>query len=235
MFVSEDGLSVFVPEIFRQSIGGIHYRFYRALSEYYQQFADFLQSISDAQLPDNSGFSEQDAHEWYARLGLYDSGSIPFADMKAAILQKLSFPTSPLNAQSPDYITAQLALAGFSDVKIYRNEFGSYGGLGTLTPSELFTIGGIGDSDCGAAECGDCECNSSLYAAGITKCFNYLEEEKDALLNIGENYKPTFYVCSVLDIYTRGNVLASRKTEFRQLLFTLKSAHTIGLINVNYI
>ena len=38
-------------------------------------------NIQDVQLPDNDNFTLQDAHDWYRRLGLIDTGTILFDDI----------------------------------------------------------------------------------------------------------------------------------------------------------
>jgi len=192
-----------------------------------------VRSIANSQLPDNDEFTLLDAQQWYRRLGLFDSGTVPLADMKAAITQKMSFPGTPLNKQNYLFIEQQLRLAGF-DVRVYENRF--FPGPTTKTPSEILGIA-AGNAVLDTFELDELELDESWLDAGITLVMNYLEEEKDAdfsILGGTLGYRSTFYIAGAT-IDTFADVPESRKIEFRQLILTLKAAQMCAILFVNYV
>lgn len=219
--------------VFRMPEGSIFYRLPRAINlQFARTYGDAVQILNDI-LPDNPSFTIDDAHDWYRRLGIYDSGSVPLADMKLAIAQKLSFPVTPLNKQNYLYIQGQLRAAGF-DVYVYENRFpNGMGGYETRTPAQV-----LGASASIQAMYGFIQYGQTQYGRvspnQITKIANYIEEVKDASFNVGSNYRSTFYIAgATVDAFT--TVPASRKIEFRQLTLKLKPAQTMGFLFVNYI
>lgn len=221
-----DGWAFSVP-----GMGAMH-KLYRALTSdniggFGRLYGD-ITGLQDSILPDNANFTIDDARSWYRRLGLFDSGSVPLADMKAAIAQKMSWPGTPLNKQNYLYIQEQLRAAGF-DVYVYENRF--FPGPVTKTPSEILGIA-AGDAVLDTFELDELELDSSWIDAGITIVMNYLEEEKDADFAITE-YRSTFYIAGD-PIATFANVPLARKTEFRQLILKLKSAPIAAILFVNY-
>jgi hypothetical protein len=151
--------------------------------------------------------------------------------MKAAILQKMSFPITPLNRQSLEFIQAQLRAAGF-DVYLYQNRFSDGGGYITKTASDVLGIP-AGSARLGGFSLGELNLGSEYIDDGITLAVNYIEEEKDAVFAIGPHYRNTFFVAGS-DITTFADVPASRKIEFRQLLISLKCAEMCAILFVNY-
>lgn len=210
------------------SVNGILYRLHRSLavpqSEAYQGITGVLNNIH----PDNPDFTIQDAHDWYRRLGLFDSGLVSFEDMKLAIRRKRSFPLTPIDKQHYLFIEGQLRDAGF-DVRIYENRFLSGGSYITKTPEEVLGV------FTGASEYDDEEYGDFEYGGDYSnKIVQYLEEDKDAVFDTGSNYKSTFFVAGST-ITTFADIDVNRKTEFRQLLIKLKRAETCGLLFVNYV
>jgi hypothetical protein len=199
-------------------------------------YKDALQIAND-QLPDNADFDINDAHDWYRRLGIYDSGSVSLSDMKAAISQKMSFPLTPLNKQNYLFIQGELIKAGF-DVYVHENRFDDgMGGFITKTPTTLLAALTIyyGVANMGLIEFG--QTNFNGMTGGVTKCVNYLEEDKDNYFNVGNNYRSTFYIggdfSSDMNLFT--NVDINRKTEFRQLILKLKAQQLCGFLLINYV
>lgn len=188
-----------------------------------------VRSIANEQLPDNDNFTIEMARRWYVRLGLFDSGSVPLADMKAAINQKLSFPNTPLNKQHYLFIEEQLRMAGF-DVRVYENRF--LPGPTTKTPSEVLSLA-AGNAVLDTFELNELELDEEWIDAGITLVMNYLEEEKDAAFPIVE-YRSTFFIAGAT-ISTFADVPLSRKIEFRQLILNFKAAQMCAILFVNYI
>jgi hypothetical protein len=222
---------------YRIPYGGPFEKFYKAIMSddiggMGRLYGDMKQIMSDI-LPDNPDFDIEDAHDWYRRLGLYDSGSVSLADMKAAITQKMSWTVTPLARQSATYMQEQLRLAGF-DVYVYPNRFDDgMGGWVTKTPGEILGMpaglavyGGMGYGDTGYG--------GGWIDAGITLVMNYLEWQKDATFVItAEGYKSTFYIAgATVDAFA--NVSTEREIEFRQLILKLKSAPMCGILFVNY-
>lgn len=228
----EDGLTL-VTEDYSVS-GGFFYRLHRAINLSFAQFWQDNQATLWSMMPDNPLFSLQDAHDWYRRLGLYDSGTVPFADMKAAINQRLSWPTVPLDKQHYTFIQAQLRAAGF-DVYVYENRFPAFGTFHTIMPGAPLA-GPYGLAQYGTVQYGDTQYGTGTDAGGVTVIANYLEESADAGIVI-TNYRSTFFIAgagftpATADFAT---VPASRKIEFRQLLLKLKPIHTVGFLFVEY-
>ena len=188
-----------------------------------------VRSIANEQLPDNDNFTIEMARRWYVRLGLFDSGSVPLADMKAAINQKLSFPNTPLNKQHYLFIEEQLRMAGF-DVRVYENRF--LPGPTTKTPSEILGVA-AGNAVLDTFELNELELDEEWIDTDITLVMNYLEEEKDATFPILD-YRSTFYIAGAT-IDTFADVPLSRKIEFRQLILNFKAAQMCAILFVNYI
>ena len=213
--------------------GGVLWRLLTAFAKNINIARGTGYNVLEARLPDNEGFTLQDAHDWYRRLGMYDSGSVSFADMKAAITQKLSFPAVELGVQSPEFIQEQLRAAGF-DVYVYRNHFSDgSGGFKTLRPSEVLGIP-TGQAYLNNFYLGQLNLNATYADAGITLVANYLEEEKDADFVIGDNYNATFFIAgSSVNVFAE--VPIDRKIEFRQLIHQLKRLETVGFLFVNYV
>ena len=232
-FITEDGGSDFVTEDSTSDGTGILFRLHRAMAASLSRVIAAALGILDVILPDNPRFTLQDAHDWYRRLGIYDSGLVAFADMKRAIQQRLSFPQVPLNKQSPAYIQAQLQAAGFN-VVVRKNKFSP--GPVTKTPSEILGIP-VGRAYWGAFAWGTVDWGEVWSSTlPITLCVNYLEEDKDALFVIPPtDYKSTFYITDPFSITSFASIDINRKIEFRQLILKLKSASMAAILFVNYV
>ena len=215
------------------SAGGILYRLYRAISLSLTTMYNTAAQVSQAQLPDNPGFTIDDANDWYRRLGIYNSGFVSFVDMKAAIRQRMSFPTVPTNRQNYLFIQQQLRLAGF-DVYVYENRFDNgSGGIETRTPATILGYY-VGRAVLGSINYGQANYGATYALYGITLCVNYLEAERDADFAIGSNYRSTFFVAGAT-VSTIASVPEGRMIEFRQLLLKLKSQSLVAFLFVNYI
>lgn len=227
-FTTEDGES-FVTE---SGEGGILFRVHKALSLSEEQAVNDALNILDVLLPDNDNFTIDDAHAWYRRLGIYDSGSVSLADMKLAIAQKYYGRGVNRYRQNYLYVQAQLRAAGF-DVYLYENRFDDgMGGWETKTVAELLSTlypqARYGMFSYGQRGYGESNVNVA------TKCVQYIEESKDATFNIGANWRSTFFVAgaTITDFAT---VPLARKQEFRQLLIQLKPLQAVGFLFCNYV
>lgn len=196
-------------------------------------------NVLQALIPDNSGFSTQDAHDWYRRLGLYDTGSISFSAMKAAILQKMSWAANPTNQQTAAYIQSQLHAAGFTDCNVFFNNLGSGGSaisIGAVTgePIEI--------AMCGLIQCNDTQCGTPAQTSGTGETYrkvaNYIEETKDDFIILGNpNYEATFFIAQAVSLgsWTNANVSLSQKQQLRQLIIKLKSQQMVCWLMANYL
>lgn len=191
---------------------------------------DDARSILDSALPDNDSFTTDDATDWERRLGIASSNAVPLADRKLAIIRKINHPGTIKARQNYRYVEAQLQAAGF-DVHVYENKFpdGS-GGFVTKTPEQI-----LGTS-AGAAIHSPTVRHGTIRHGGTysNKIVSYIEQEKDAQFVVAPNFRSTFYIAGGT-INTFANVLASRKTEFRQLILQLKPVQECGFLFVNYV
>lgn len=217
---------------FRVPEGGDLRKWHDAVNTEFADLDASSMNVLDALLPDNPNFTLADAQEWYRRLGLYDSGSIPLNDMALAITQKMSWPTVTPDMQSLQYIQDQLQAAGFN-VYLYKNRFFDGVDWVTMWPSDVLGIA-AGNSELEGFNLGQANLGSTWSDDGITICVDYLEEDKDEIFDFGDNLRSTFYVSSAA-IGTFADIPAARKIEFRQLLIKLKAAQMAAFLFVNYI
>ncbi len=229
-YSTEDGSSVYVTEDGGLAEGGIHYRLLRATAATQAQAWDDIYQILWDILPDNNNFTQDDANDWYRRLGLYNSGLVSLPDMKLAIAQAQSFPFVPLNKQTAGYIQQQLQAAGFN-VYVYKNKFSDgMGGFITKTPDDI--LGAASEAAyMDEFYLDESYLNEDFYG---TKIVQYIEEDKDAAFDVGANWKATFYIAGAT-IGTFADVPIGRKIEFRQLILKLKRLQMCGFLFVNYV
>ena len=158
-------------------------------------------------LPDNSGFTEDDATEWERRLNIISgTGFVPFETRKATILRKYQFPGGFLNRQNYRYIEAQLQLAGY-DVTITEN-FAEITPL-TATVHASTTLHGVAVHG-GAIRDTDIVANS---------------------INMGEVFTIDTYFGAFI---VEGTIPISAIRTFRQLILTLKPANTVAILRLTY-
>jgi hypothetical protein len=189
--------------------------------------------ILDSILPDNPNFTLQDARDWYRRLGIYDSGSVSFDDMKAAILQKWNCHGGERYRQSGLYIETQLQMAGFN-VQVKPNRFWN-GSEFVAVPPEYILGYSVMDAVFGEVESGMSEYGFLMSDTGVTVIANYIEESKDLEFAFADNFIFSFFVADVSGLDVFASIPLSRKTEFRQLLLKLKAQHSAGFLFVNYV
>lgn len=189
-------------------------------------------SILNSILPDNDGFTADDATDWERRLGMISNPLVPLATRKLAILRKLNQPGAAPAKSNWRYLQEQLQAAGF-DVYVYENIFPYYYPEGnvTKTPYELtgdpsfYTPNNYGMYRYGQVNYG-----------GSYKRFvaNHIDEARDWQFNIGSNLRSTFFIGGPT-IGSFANVDALRKDEFRQLILIIKPVQTVGFLLINYI
>lgn len=234
---------------------GWYYRMHKGLAASEARAYLEVVGVLDAILPDNPRFTADDASAWERRLGLIDGTGVSLEDRKAAIRRKMNHP-GPIAARGNwMYVEAQLQLAGFN-VWVHENRFSDgAGGWVTIGPwdalvnvdyselgeselgefelgsdesyySDLFNCAELGNFGLGEMEMGSCNYNQ--------KVVSYLEAEKDANFYVPtNNLKATFYIGGET-FGTFADVLASRETEFRQLILKLKQTQNVAFLLVNY-
>lgn len=188
-------------------------------------------SILDSIIPDNDNFTEDDATQWETRLAIIGNSTIPLANRKLSILQKMAYPglDNPPR-QSRSFLEQQLRSAGY-DVYVYENIF--LPGPVTKTPGEVLGVS-AGLAVYGSVSYRETEYGGTWADDGITVVANYIEESKDASFAIGSNYRSTFFI-SGDPITTFANVDINRKDNFRQLILGLKPLQTVAFLFINYI
>lgn len=204
-------------------------KFMQAWAESEARVYDDALSILDSILPDNDGFTVDDAERWEERLGLTSSSSVSLADRKLAIIRKMNHPGTIPARQSADYLQEQLQAAGF-DVYVYYNNFNGV----TNSPSDIIgqTLTGLwdfGDAEFGEVEFGDSQ-TGSVYEDCVA---NYIDPTLDAWFDVGDNLRNTFFIAGPY-IDTFANVESARESEFRQLILRLKPMQTIAFLFVNF-
>lgn len=192
-------------------------------------YVDFISPLNNM-LPDNDGFTEDDATDWERRLGMISNPALSLEDRKQAIYRKMNFPGSQPARQSASFLQFQLQLAGF-DVFIYENIFPDGMG-GYIARQPLDVSGGSGGTEFehGMYEHGTHE--HGIYWGNIIA--NKINETEDNNFVLPSDLSATFFVGGPT-LGSFANVDEDRKDEFRQLLLTLKPASTVGFLFINYI
>lgn len=215
---------------------GVFEKVHKALAVSEAQAYNDAVAILNSIIPDNDNFTEYDATQWERRLAIIGNDDIPLADRKLAILQKMAYPgIEAAPRQAATFLQTQLRAAGY-DVYVYENRFyeGSPAAWITKTPAEVLA----GTTTALKAMYGFVQYGQVQYgqdsAENVTMCVNYLEEDLDALFDIGDNYRSTFFIAGAT-IDTFADVDATRKENFRQLILQLKPAQTVAYLFINYI
>lgn len=194
-------------------------------------------AVLDAILPDNDGFTADDATDWERRLGMISNDLVPLADRKLAIARKYAAPgTQPAHGHYL-FLERQLRAAGF-DVYVYENRFPDYpSGWVTQTPFEV-----SGDLSIFSEWQHGGVAASGISRHGIIRhgihynniIVNSLDPIEDSSFNIGGTYRCTFFIGGA-PLGTFANVAAAREKEFRELILKVKQVQDVGFLFVNYI
>jgi hypothetical protein len=185
-------------------------------------------AVLNSLIPDNADFSEDDATDWERRLGLITSTGATLAERKAAILRKMAHPGELLPRQNYRYLQLQLQNAGF-DVYVHENRFESGGSWITQNPGSTYGGFGLGQAQMGMFQLGDFQIG--LYSNNIIA--NSIDEDVDALFQVGTNFKSTFFIGGET-LGDTADVPEVRKEEFRQLILRIKPVQTVGYLFINY-
>lgn len=192
-----------------------------ALSEerFYLDSYTILNSI----LPDNLGFTTDDATDWERRLGMRDGSLNTLTDRKAAIIRKLNAPG--INPAKGHYLNLEreLQLAGFN-VYVYEN-------LPVIAPTAFPAAITITSG----LQYGQQQYNGVQYGTTYTnKIANYIDESKDLYFNLGGSYHGTFFIGGSLPQGFIADIPLTRKNEFRELILKIKQVQTVGFLYINY-
>lgn len=199
-----------------------------ALAESEKRAWDDMVSIKDSMLPDNDNFTVEDARFWERVYGLISNEDISLDDRKLAIARKMNHPGSEPARQTSTFLQAQLRAAGF-DVYVYENRFDD--GMGGFETHDPVTFFGAGDQN----QLDDHQLGDAQMGSGYSNLIaNYIEQEKDAIFDVGANLRSTFFIGGT-PAGQFADVLASRKAEFRELIHHVKPRQTVGYLGVNYI
>lgn len=205
----------------------LHYAL--ALSEA-QAYSDAV-AIHNSILPDNSGFTEDDATDWERRLGMIQQDtSVPLSDRMLAIRRKIQHPGNIKARQHYLYLQGQLRAAGF-DVYVFENRFDVYpDSYETKTPQELSGISALIGNQYGDNQYGDAQYGSS-WGEFIA---NHIDVDRDRTFSIGNNLRSTFFI-GADPVGTYASIPASRKDEFRQLVLRIKPVQTVAYLFLVYV
>jgi uncharacterized protein YmfQ (DUF2313 family) len=215
---------------FKMPDGGYLEGLHRALALSEEQAWNDAVGILNNILPDNSGFTSEDATAWERRLGIASNNSVSLSDRKAAIQRKLNHPGIVKSRQSWLYLQGQLQAAGF-DVYVHENRFDDgAGGYETQNPLDVTSGSGEFQNQHGDFEHGEQQ-HGGWYENIIA---NHIEEDRDSVFDLGDNFRSTFFIGG----QTFGDfadVDEDRKTEFRQLILRIKPVQTVGILLINYV
>lgn len=196
-----------------------------------QAYSDAV-AILDSILPDNDNFTTSDCNDWERRLGLINSPLVPLADRKLAIKLAMNHPGDIKARQHYLYLQGQLQAAGF-DVYVFENRFALYP-TGYETRNPLVVSGGVGAYayQHGDFQHGDFQ-HGSVYNP-FNRVINSIDEDEDALFDIGDNLRSTFFVGGT-PVGSFANVDVNRKDEFRQLILKIKPTQTVAYLFLNFV
>lgn len=188
-------------------------------------------SVLDAVLPDNERFTADDATDWERRLGLVSNPLVPLDDRMAAILRKMQAPGRNPAKCHYLWIEKQLQDAGFN-VYVYENIYPVYpSGYTTMNPADL-NAGILSEVQQGDFQQGDVQ--QAYYINHMV--VNSINNDDDVKFDVGDSLRSTFFIGAgpnTPGVYA--NVLASRETEFRQLILNLKQVQNVAILFINYI
>lgn len=213
---------------FRMHPEGYRYGLHSALGFSEAQAYEDAASILFSLIPDNDGFTAEDASDWERRLEINSNPSTPLVDRKKAILRKMAAPGINPAKGHYLYLQSQLQAAGF-DVYVHENLFPLYpSGYENQAPNSYYGNTNFIELLHGEQQHGGIQ---SPYYDNIV--VNSIYQSVDNAFNPG-GLQCTFFIGGQT-LGTYANVLASREQEFRQLVLSLKQVQAAGLLFINYI
>jgi hypothetical protein len=209
---------------FNFPVGGMSDKYFTALATVEAEMLGRCVGVLDSILPDNPNFTEDDANDWAIRLGIYFTPGTTFADKKKAILRKYAHPGTIKARQNWRYLQAQLRAAGF-DVYVHENP-------DALSPYDVITeIPGTGLFHYTGSYHGE-----DVYHGDdvLYKVANSIYDSVDALFEVPDaDYSSTLFIGGET-LGSFATVDDDRRLEFRQLILTLKPAHLVAFLFINF-
>lgn len=217
---------------FRIREGTNIYALHDGLAESESDIFDNAKAIQNQVLPDNPFYTEDDAAAWEEKLQIPIAPTgVSLEDRKLAILRKLRYPGNVLARQSADFIEGELVTAGFN-VKVYENKFAG--------EVDFIKVGGgatIYTEFSNETEFGLQTVFQAVpvdeTATGVV--ISQLDQADEDIIDQNEiSFRSTFIICA--DPYPAlADVPSAREREFRNLIMTLKPAHTHAFLFINYV
>lgn len=222
--------------VFKIFFGSIIEKLHRGLAKSEQRAYDDAVSIQDSMLPDNTGFTADDATDWERRLGLITKTAVSLADRKLAIERKMKHPGDIPARQHFLYLEGQLKAAGFN-VFVFENRFDLYPDtFKTRSPNEILGLVGEAAQYSGALQYGQSQYGGQQEIGSVYEFViaNNIDAAKDAFFDTGADLRSTFFIGGT-PVGTFASVDADREQEFRQTVLRIKPAQSIAFLFVQYI
>lgn len=197
--------------------------FHKAINRSFIRIVEQARLEIDGTLPDNDNFTERDATLWEFRLGLITNESLGIEQRRQAIRRKLAFPGNIAARQHPNYIEAQLQLAGFN-VFVHENT------IPYQTPQDVAAV------NLNELQHGDPTQHgpSTLHGASNFEVIANSIERDETYSPGPDNLWATFFIGGE-NLGDTATVPESRIFEFRELVLKLKPAHTAAFTFINYV
>jgi hypothetical protein len=164
-------------------------------------------------LADSLNMSDDAVSHWESVFGIAGIGTK--SERVAAILQRQAYPGNLLARQSKTFLQAQLREAGFD---VYVN-------YGTIYDPQTPIYG-------------DVKYGVKTYAQtaeSYTVCANKLNEADEPAYSFSDDELKYCFYLGGQTLGTTASVSTDRKKEFRNLILSLKPAHTVAILFINYI
>jgi hypothetical protein len=163
-------------------------------------------------LADSVNISISAIERWEYVFGIKANGTT--ADRLSMIYQRQMFPNNILARQSKSFIEQQLRLAGYN-VFIHLNY---------ITPnSAIYGLFNYGQKNYGE------------IASTYTIVSNEIDETKEVLYSISTIGEKNIFYIGGENYGDYADVPAALKNQFRELVLRLKPAHSVAILNINYI
>ena len=203
---------------------GVFEKFHEGLAVSESEAQNKIIKLLDAILPDNDGFTSEDAIRWESALGLVNGNALTISERKLIIERKIKYPGDIPARQHYLYLQGQLRAVGF-DVYVHENRFqdGS-GGYNIVNPGNAY----FGNPNFGEMMFGQRGINNTFIA-------NYIDSDRESSFIVGSdvNQRATFFIGGV-NFGDRATVEKIRKKEFRDMILRIKPAQTVGYLLIDY-
>jgi len=209
--------------------------FLRVMAKEDKRLVDDAETVKAGVVPEHNDFNTTHAKAWERALKLPISPNLTLSQRKAVIARKLNHPGDILGRGSSPYLNWTVQQAGFG-VNLYRNRFDGEAKF----PDEMVGNQYWDDTEYGEAQYG---------GYGVELIANHLEPKRDIndhfpnglsdMYAIGRKaMRAVIYIADDLQFDNSGNAYAqiplNRRTEFRNLILTVKPSRSIALCFVEY-